>query len=197
MIRLPALKNKKINKELKLAVPLILIIAAAAIFLKIYFGPKAPQNASSSVRSVQVRPKPRTTVPVKSVQTPVATETQKPETATATYEYNAVGRRDPFASLLMQMATEKRKGAPPLESYDVADFRLTAILWNKSGFYALVLSPDGKNLTLRIGMTIGLHGGKIFKITTDSVIIREFLKDYRGVVRPHIFVCKLHRGEEG
>ena len=112
------------------------------------------------------------------------------------YEYNAKGRRDPFASLIMKVEPERKKGAVPLQNYAVNEFRLTAVLWNKSRFYALVSTPDGKSFTLKEGTTIGLHRGKVEKIMKDSVIIKEFLKDYRGRVKPNYTVLKLHREEE-
>lgn len=201
------------NKTLIYAALLVLVAAAAAVIaFKLYPGPGTMQESKPSqpVPAAAQR-KPAAPVPgqVKAGQ-PGMAEPKKPEAAPAAaspgaaqltvvpapFEYNALGRRDPFTSLIVQEETEKRKGAPPIESYDVADFKLSAILWNKTGFYALVSSPDGKNFTLREGTAIGLHNGKVYKITTDSVIIREFLKDYRGTVRPHDFVFKLHRGEE-
>ena len=112
------------------------------------------------------------------------------------YEYNAKGRRDPFVTLIMKVEPERKKGAVPLQNYAVNEFKLTAVLWSKSGFYALVSTPDGKNFTLREGTTIGLHRGKVDKIMKDSVIIKEFLKDYRGRVKPNYTVLKLHREEE-
>ncbi|MBF0557900.1 MAG: pilus assembly protein PilP [Nitrospirae bacterium] len=205
------------NKTLLAAVLGVLIIIAAAVGFIMYSGSKpakvikAAQPAAPKPQPIAVTPAPPPPAAVKGVQTAVTAETKKPEVAPVAtppgtarttvappaYEYSSRGRRDPFASLLVQVETEKRKGAPPLESYDVTSFKLTAILWNKSGFYALFLSPDGKNFTLREGTIIGLHSGKVYKIAPDSVIIREFLKDYRGIVRPQDSVFKLRRGEEG
>ena len=113
------------------------------------------------------------------------------------YEYNAKGRRDPFTPLIVKVEAERKKGGIPLENYGVNEFKLTAVLWSKSGFYALVSAPDGKSFVLREGTTIGLYGGKVDKIMKDSVIIKEFLKDYRGNVKPNYTVLKLHREEEG
>lgn len=200
------------NKTLIYAAPLVLVVAAVAVVaFRLYPGPGAVHESKSSQPVPAAQRKPAAPMPgqVKAGQ-PGMTEATKTKAApaaastgaaqltvvSAPFEYNSLGRRDPFTSLIVQEETERRKGAPPIESYDVADFKLSAILWNKTGFYALVSSPDGKNFTLREGTAIGLHNGKVYKITTDSVIIREFLKDYRGTVRPHDFVFKLHRGEE-
>jgi Tfp pilus assembly protein PilP len=131
------------------------------------------------------------------ITSPPATEKTEKTVAPNAYEYNARGRRDPFATLIVKLEAERKKGAVPIESYDIIEFKLSAILWNKSGYYALVSVPDGKNFTLKEGTTVGLHRGKVYKITKNSVIIREFLKDYRGTVKPKDTVLKLHREEEG
>ncbi len=60
----------------------------------------------------------------------------------------------------------------------------------------LIRLPDKKNYTITEGMTIGLQGGKVEKITKDSVVIREFIKDYRGNIKPRDTILKLHKGEE-
>ncbi len=134
-------------------------------------------------------------------------ETKKPEVnqqdaadkakAAGAYEYNAKGKRDPFAALIVKPEAEKKKGLTPIENYDLMEFKLIAILWNKSGYYAAITLPDGKSYTVRVGTKLGLRGGKIYKITNNSVIIREQVRDQRGAVRPKDTILKLRRGEEG
>ena len=115
------------------------------------------------------------------------------------YVYDAKVRRDPFLSLV---ETTKRKptrkqGASPFESYDIEEIKLLAIAWNKNNqYYALIMLPDKKTYTITEGRTLGLQGGKVVKITKDSVVIREFVKDYRGVIKPRDSILKLHKGEE-
>ncbi|MBA4348817.1 MAG: hypothetical protein C0415_02370 [Thermodesulfovibrio sp.] len=115
----------------------------------------------------------------------------------AAYEYSARGRKDPFSSLVMKAETEKKKGLIPLENYEVSEFKLIAILWDKTGHYAVITLPDGKSYTIRESVKLGLHGGKVYKITKDSVIIREDIRDYRGVLRPKDTQLKLRKGGEG
>ena len=74
---------------------------------------------------------------------------------------------------------------------------MLAIAWNKNNqYYALIMLPDKKTYTITEGRTLGLQGGKVVKITKDSVVIREFVKDYRGVIKPRDSILKLHKGEE-
>ena len=91
----------------------------------------------------------------------------------------------------------KKKGASPFESYDIEEIKLLAIAWNKNNkYYALVMLPDKKTYTITEGMSLGLQGGKVEKITKDTVVIREFVKDYRGDIKPRDSILKLHKGEE-
>ncbi|BCB95500.1 hypothetical protein JZK55_04220 [Dissulfurispira thermophila] len=111
-------------------------------------------------------------------------------------EYTAMKRRDPFIPLIVK-AEAKPKSLIPIESYDVSEFKLIAILWDKTKYYAVITLPDGKSYTIREGIKLGLHGGKVYKITKDSVIIREHLRDYKGVLSPKDTILKLRREEEG
>ncbi|MDI6800659.1 MAG: pilus assembly protein PilP [Thermodesulfovibrionales bacterium] len=114
-----------------------------------------------------------------------------------TYEYSAKGRRDPFKTLIQKPEMNIKKGLIPIESYEVTDFKLIAIMWNKIGYYAVITLPDGKSYTIKEGVRLGLHGGKVQKITKDSVIVKENIKDYRGVLRTKDTILKLRREDEG
>jgi len=193
---------------------IVIIISASAALFNIYFEKKTVKTAGTAVVAPVTQPRrpvpqlPKTPEPANAARTGV--ETKRPDISAAvalqkvdektvspnSYEYNAKGRRDPFATLIVKAEPERKKSSVPLENYGVNEFKLTAVLWSKSGLYALVASPDGKNFSLGEGSTIGLHGGKVDKIMKDSVIIKEFLKDYRGNVKPNYTVLKLHREEE-
>lgn len=112
--------------------------------------------------------------------------------------YDAKGRKDPFLSLIEMTKKKplKKKGASPFESYDVEEIRLLAIASAKDKYYALIRLPDKKNYTITEGMNMGLQGGKVEKITKDMVVIREYVKDYRGDIKPRDAILKLHKGEE-
>jgi Tfp pilus assembly protein PilP len=117
---------------------------------------------------------------------------------TETYQYDAKGRRDPFLSLVAKAKQKpvRKKGASPFESHEIEEMELLAIAWNKNKSYALIMLPDKKTYTITEGMTLGLQGGKVQKITKDAVHIREFVKDYRGDIKPRDAILKLHKGEE-
>lgn len=113
------------------------------------------------------------------------------------YKYDSKGRRDPFLSLVVTTKEKptKKKGASPIESYDIDEIQLMAIAWDKERYYALIRLPDKKTYTIIEGMTLGLQNGKIEKITKNSVVIREYVRDYKGEMKPRDSILKLHKGE--
>jgi type IV pilus assembly protein PilP len=114
------------------------------------------------------------------------------------YLYDAKGRRDPFLPLITVVKQKpiKKKGATPIESFDIEEIKLLAIAQDKNKYYALIMLPDRKTFTITEGMTLGLQGGKVEKITENMVTITEYIKDYRGNIKPKDTVLKLHKGEE-
>jgi Tfp pilus assembly protein PilP len=114
------------------------------------------------------------------------------------YAYDQQGRRDPFLSLveITKKKPPKKKGASPLESFSVDEIKVLAIASDPQESYAMILLPNQKTYTIKKGMTLGLQDGKVDKITEDTVVIREFVKDYRGNTVPKDTVLKLHKGEE-
>lgn len=133
-------------------------------------GKKAPPARKQAVRKPAPVQQAAATPAVKAVPTPEV------------YNYDAKGRRDPFTSLI-KIAKERqrrKKSSNPMENFDVSEMKLTAIVWGGNGHYALITLPDNKSYTIREGMTLGLYGGKVEKITRDSVLVREHIKDYRG-----------------
>lgn len=113
--------------------------------------------------------------------------------AIAFYEYRPAGRRDPFMPLTIKPAPAKQ---PQMLA---PEFRLIATLWNKDGYYALIRLPDGRSYTIREGMDLGklgLHGGRVYKITKDFVIIREKIRDHKRVLTQRDIILKLRPEDE-
>lgn len=129
---------------------------------------------------------------------------QKPEekkVETETYSYSPQGRRDPFLSIIEASKKEresekKKKSLRPSEMYDVAEVKVIAIARDKTMAYAMVQLPDKKYFTVKEGMTLGLYNGKVIRIDAGSVVVREYLKDYKGEIQPKDTILRL-RKEEG
>lgn len=181
----------------------ILGVAATGALVLFFMGGSSDQKAQAPVRSTA--PAKTAAAPARTPHAPAATAqapavqqaTPEPPKDMPAYEYTVAGRRDPFAPLVVKADTDKRKGAPPIENYEIAEFRLIAVLWGKEGYYGVITLPDGKSYTIREGTKLGLHKGKVFRITRDAVVIREQVKDYSGVVSAKDTVLKLRREEEG
>ncbi len=112
------------------------------------------------------------------------------------YEYTGVGRRDPFTSLIQKKTSDREKGATALESYESADMKLIAVLWEKNKYFAVISLPDGKSYTVFEGVKVGTSAGVIKKITKDKMVIAERVKDARGRISPKERVLKLRTEEE-
>ena len=137
--------------------------------------------------------------PVAAQQQQQQTVETKDETKTKFYAYDPRGKRDPFLSLIKTTKAKEKKrrpDAPPIESFSVDEISLLAIASDKDEGYALVLLPNNKTYTIKKGTVLGLEGGKVEEISEDKIVIREFVKDYLGNVKPKDTVLKLHKGEE-
>lgn len=110
--------------------------------------------------------------------------------------YEKRGKRDPFVSLVVTAVEKPKKGQTPLENYDISAIKILGIVWNEKGNFATVVLPDGKAYTLREGMTIGIHEGRIQKINKNHIVIIERIKDYKGQLRSKETILKLREGED-
>jgi Tfp pilus assembly protein PilP len=137
----------------------------------------------------------------KAVSTDTAVKEKVPETTEAVkksdnYEYTGASRRDPFTSLILKKSAGKVKGRTPLESYETTEMKLIAIMWANNKYYAVVSLPDSKSYTVYAGLKVGMNAGVIKKITKDTMIIADRIKDVRGRFSPKERVLKLRTEEE-
>jgi len=148
--------------------------------------------------------------PPKPPTKPKATETEEIKTESQTtvqkvpavaekesYIYEPRGRRDPFVPLIeiTKKQEEKRRITGTLESYDITEFKLIAVAEKGIQSYALLLAPDNKSYTVKEETVLGLHRGKVKEISSDRVVILEYIKDYKGELRPREVVLELRKGE--
>lgn len=172
-------------------------LAAVSTFM----GCNEPKTASQPVP--QQKPQPgqaaaKGAVPISPAQQPQAGAEKKPESA---YSYNPLGRRDPFMPLIIKQGAKEREKSfaarPPLERYDIKEFKLTGIVWGGFGYNAMLEAPDGKGYFIRVGSVIGPNKGVVKRITQDSIIIEEKFKSYTGETQAREIVVKLKRAAGG
>lgn len=125
-----------------------------------------------------------------------AQELAPPKEGSDVYVYDSRGRRDPFMSIIVAVAeTPPGEIKTPIESFDIEQVKLTAVVWTDGEHYALIKLPDGKHYVIREGMNIGIHKGQVAKIVADAVLIKEMVKDYRGQLKSKDSIIKLRKEE--
>lgn len=145
----------------------------------------SPSEAQEQKERQAQQPPPQQTQQVKQEPTQQA-QAEAIKVEKQTFIYNASGRRDPFLSIVIaQREAERRKQdekrlVPSVEKFDLSQFNLIAIVWDKQEYRAVVGLPDGKFYNLKEGMSVGVNDGVITSITSNTVIVREMVKDYRG-----------------
>ncbi len=153
--------------------------------------PKAP---ATPVPAGQPAKQPIVAAPPK----PASPQMQAEKESGVAYSYNPKGRRDPFMSLVVREEKKAQKAdRPPLERYNLAEFKLTGIVWGGFGYNAMLEGPDGKGYFVRAGTIIGQNRGVIKKITKDLIVIEEKFKTFNGAVQRKEIVIELRKKQEG
>jgi len=98
--------------------------------------------------------------------------------------YSSEGKRDPFESLIVAVATEgaavsqvgqmcdPKRRREYLESFDLFSLKLVGVI-KGDGYFALIETPNGNGYTVKPGMYMGKHCGRISRITDRKVIVAE------------------------
>ncbi len=98
--------------------------------------------------------------------------------------YDPTGKSDPFKPFLAEAEEvgEKKKNKPKtyLETVDLSQLELTAIIVGPKGNWAMVRDSKGTGHVIKRGVLIGTKGGAVHKITDKKVVIREEYRDFKG-----------------
>lgn len=121
--------------------------------------------------------------------------------------YTAGGKRDPFESLIVEFSIEEMTGAAArkarcdadrprqfLENFELLSLKLVGIVFGK-GTYALVETPNGNGYTVRNGMYLGRHCGRIVNITRERVVLSELYFTSREGFKKRRMELKLRQEE--
>ncbi len=114
------------------------------------------------------------------------------------YVYQQRDRRDPFVPLIVPTKTLVKKAERKigtLESYDINEFKLSAIVTKNTEYFALLVTPDNRSFTVHKGSVIGLNKGKVNQILSDKVILVEYSKDFRGEFKERQLIIEFRKGE--
>jgi hypothetical protein len=99
---------------------------------------------------------------------PVPPPTATPVDEQVTYQYNALGRRDPFMPLTNGsfVAMDEGGNAPP----DVGGIKIVGIVWGAQDKFALAEDPRGESIVLRRGDKV--MNGTVEGLKRDAVIVK-------------------------
>jgi type IV pilus assembly protein PilP len=113
------------------------------------------------------------------------------EVSEIAYAYSPIGKRDPFRSLFDQLRREEQnQQLTELQTFEVDQLKLVAIVSRIATPYAMVEDPNGKGHTLSRGTLIGKNWGRVSEINPDCVVIKEEYRDYTGrKVTNKISIC--------
>lgn len=89
------------------------------------------------------------------------------------YEYNPVGKRDPFRSFLTQREEEAEAARTPLQRFELEQFKFVGIVWGLEDPVAMVEDPEANSHVIEVGTYIGKNWGKVTRITSDAVEVTE------------------------
>jgi len=103
------------------------------------------------------------------------------------YSYDPSGKTDPFKSFIAEQEEmaekQKRKPRTYLETLDLSQLELIAVITGPQGNYAMVRDSKGVGHVLVKGTSVGTNGGVVEKITDREVVIREEYRDFRGATK--------------
>ena len=101
--------------------------------------------------------------------------------------YDPTGKTDPFKSFIAEQEeiAEKKKRKPKtyLETLDLSQLELIAIIVGPKGNWAMVREAKGLGHVIKEGTAIGTKGGVVKKITEREVLVREEYRDFRGRIK--------------
>lgn len=100
------------------------------------------------------------------------------------YTYAAFGRPDPFIPNIHPSHQPSVSVAITsiLQRYPLDRIRVVGI-WQlqNGGRKSLMMTEKSEGVVVALGDSVGIHGGKISKIESDHVVIREFTLDSKGI----------------
>lgn len=100
------------------------------------------------------------------------------------YAYDPTNKIDPFKSFIVvrRELEEKEQEKPKtyLETLDISQVTISAIVLGSEGNWALVRDSKGDGHVIKVGTLIGRKNGRVKSILEKEVIVTESYMDIRG-----------------
>ena len=167
--------------------------------------PKATQPIGNSTVNNKTQPLPHVSKnnkaqPIKpktSKDLPATQEKEKGSTALAKKaikiekedeHYDFEGKIDPFQPLVSDKAEEEetideempKRILTPLEKIDLSAIKLVAVVRTDAKNIAMVEEASGKGYIVKLGTYMGRNHGRVSEIKSNSIMVRELIKNYKG-----------------
>ena len=118
--------------------------------------------------------------------------------------YDSQGKIDPFTPLIQEtprvvtpvVDPRPERVLTPLEKIELSQIRLVAVIIMENKSIAMVEESTGKGYEIGIGTYIGKNQGKVFKINSSSIVVKELIRDYKGRLKERVQEIKLHKMDE-
>jgi Tfp pilus assembly protein PilP len=153
----------------------------------IFLGVTTAQAEEKTVFKIQKDKKKVTEPSKKPVEEKVKTDSieeikAKKDREKAAYSYDPTNKIDPFKSFIMVKKELEKKERPKtyLETLDISQLTISAIVLGSKGNWALVRDSKGDGHVIKIGTLIGKKSGQVIKILEKEIVVRESYKDIRG-----------------
>jgi Tfp pilus assembly protein PilP len=168
-------------------------IAAMPLFLGISSAQTGKKAVVKIPKEEEKLPKPsQKAVKDETKAAEIETRVQKDKQESA-YSYDPTNKVDPFKSFItvreeLEEKAAREKPRTYLETLDISQLTISAIILMSSGNWALVRDSKGDGHVIRVGSRIGKNGGQVTEILQKKVVVREQYKDIRGrkIVRDRI-----------
>jgi type IV pilus assembly protein PilP len=121
------------------------------------------------------------------------------ESVAESYVYNPDGKRDPFRSVLLDLAQQEPTDVPraPLEQFELQQLALTAIIWETTRPRALITDPGGRAFVVMKGSRIGKNSGRVVHIGDNLVLVKETYVDFAGEQSTKDVEMRIRRSQGG
>jgi Tfp pilus assembly protein PilP len=98
------------------------------------------------------------------------------------YSYDPTNKVDPFKSFIIvkKELEETEKPKTYLETLDISQLTVSAIVLTGEGNWALVRDSKGEGHIIKVGTPIGRRSGQVTKILKNKIIVKEYYTDLRG-----------------
>lgn len=118
--------------------------------------------------------------------------------------YDPKDRVDPFIPLLQEKEAvaddiddKPKRMLTPLEKLSLSQIKLVAVILMENRQLAMVEDATGKGYEVMIGTYMGKNSGQVSKINQSSLVVTEYVKDYKGIRQTQFQEIKLHKKESG